>query len=71
MAELGPFREEEQAEAAFEKKFKDKTGNTWAVRFELLQRGLKLARMWLWTVTLHSLHMSGFYHSHFLLLLCL
>lgn len=30
-AELGPFKLEEDASTAFSKKFRDKTGNKWAV----------------------------------------
>lgn len=31
-AELGPFSDEDGASTAFAKKFRDKTGNKWAVR---------------------------------------
>lgn len=31
-AELGPFKAENDAGTAFSKKFRDKTGNKWAVR---------------------------------------
>ena len=31
-AELGPFKAEDDAATAFSKKFRDKTGNKWAVR---------------------------------------
>lgn len=38
--ELGPFGDEAAAAAAFAKKFKDKTGNKWAVRVLLLMIGV-------------------------------
>lgn len=33
MAELGPFVDEDDAKTAFAKKFRDKTGNKWEVRW--------------------------------------
>lgn len=38
MAELGPFSDEAGASAAFAKKFRDKTGNKWAVSMHALQQ---------------------------------
>lgn len=38
-AELGPFKAEDDASNAFAKKFRDKTGNKWAVRMSVFFGG--------------------------------